>query len=54
MFQQNILWPRGTGEVGWFRTHLLVTANIHVDRALIVARIELDWGACVVSDPDSD
>ena len=30
------------------------TADIHVDRALIVARIELDWGACVVSDPDSD
>ena len=30
------------------------TADIHVDRALIVARIELDWGACVVSDPESD
>ena len=30
------------------------TADIHVDRALIVAHIELDWGACVVSDPASD
>ena len=30
------------------------TADIHVDRALIVARIEFDWGACVVSDPHSD
>ena len=30
------------------------TADIHVDRALIVARIKLDWGACVVSDPESD
>ena len=30
------------------------TADIHVDRVLIVARIELDWGACVVSDPESE
>ena len=30
------------------------TADIHVDKALIVARIDLDWGACVVNDPESD
>ena len=31
-----------------------MTADIHVDRALIIAHIKLDWGACVVSDHESD
>ena len=45
---ESLIYPvRYHDSRGW-------TADIHVDRVLIVARIELDCGACVISDPESD